>query len=375
VRPTERQLNRTTLHRQLLLSRAHVPLSDALGRVMALQAQEPASAYLALWNRIAGFDPLELDAAFAASGVVKASLMRITLHAVRADDYLPFQAAMRPSLRASRLFDRRFKESGLRIEEVDDYEPTLLASSSRPRSGPEMVEALAAPFGDRARSAWWAYRTYAAFHHAPTGGPWSFGLRPSFQAAPETLPASEHEASVERLIGRYLRSFGPATVADAAQFTLLTQGVARAALERLGDAVVRLEGPDGADLYDAAGLEVAADGTAPPRLLPMWDSILLAYADRSRVIPDDYRRLVIRRNGDVLPTLLVDGYVAGVWRPRDGAIEATAFEPLGAAAWAGLATEAERLLQLLEPRDPQVYSRFRRWWDALPAAEVRLLPG
>ncbi|MHC8562357.1 DNA glycosylase AlkZ-like family protein [Streptomyces albidoflavus] len=50
----------------------------------------------------------------------------------------------------------------------------------------------------------------------------------------------------------------------------------------------------------------------------MWDSILLAYADRARVIPPAYRPLVIRRNGDVLPTLLVDGEVAGVWRPAGG---------------------------------------------------------
>ncbi len=57
----------------------------------------------------------------------------------------------------------------------------------------------------------------------------------------------------------------------------------------------------------------------------MWDHVLLAYADRSRVIPPDYRKLVTRSNGDVLPTLLVDGYVAGVWRPVEGGIEATAF--------------------------------------------------
>jgi hypothetical protein len=40
--------------------------------------------------------------------------------------------------------------------------------------------------------------------------------------------------------------------------------------------------------------------------------VLLAYADRSRVTPPDYRKLVARSNGDVLSTLLVDGYVAGV---------------------------------------------------------------
>ena len=59
-----------------------------------------------------------------------------------------------------------------------------------------------------------------------------------------------------------------------------------------------------------------------------------------------------RSNGDVLPTLLVDGYVAGVWRPVDGGIEATAFHRLSAKAWEGLAAEARSLVALLAGRDP-----------------------
>ena len=105
----------------------------------------------------------------------------------------------------------------------------------------------------------------------------------------------------------------------------------------------------------------------------MWDSILLAYADRARVIPADYRRQVIRSNGDTLPTLLVDGYVAGVWRPVGDGIEATAFHALGEEAWAGLETEARALLAFLAARERNVYSRYGRWWAAMPAAEVRLL--
>jgi hypothetical protein len=103
--------------------------------------------------------------------------------------------------------------------------------------------------------------------------------------------------------------------------------------------------------------------------------VLLAYADRSRVIPPDYRTHVIRRNGDVLPTLLVDGYVAGVWRPVDGGIEARAFRPLPKRAWDGLAAEARDLLALLANRDPAVYRRYGRWWLELPAGEQRVLTG
>jgi hypothetical protein len=109
-------------------------------------------------------------------------------------------------------------------------------------------------------------------------------------------------------------------------------------------------------------------------LLPMWDSVLLAYADRSRVIPPAYRPLVIRRNGDVLPTLLVDGYVAGVWRPVDGRIEVTAFHRLDDETWDVLAVEAAALVTLLDERDPVVYRRYARWWRELPSEQVRLLP-
>ena len=84
---TPRQLNRATLARQLLLEREPLGVVDAVRRIVAVQAQEAASPYIALWNRVAGFDPADLDAAFAEHSVVKATLMRITLHAVAADDY------------------------------------------------------------------------------------------------------------------------------------------------------------------------------------------------------------------------------------------------------------------------------------------------
>ena len=107
----------------------------------------------------------------------------------------------------------------------------------------------------------------------------------------------------------------------------------------------------------------------------MWDSILLAYADRGRVIPPGYRALVTRMNGDVLPTVLVDGYVAGLWRALRDGIEVTAFDPLPDVVWAGLAAEARALVPLLADREPEVYRRYHHWWDKLPDGETRLLPG
>jgi hypothetical protein len=73
--------------------------------------------------------------------------------------------------------------------------------------------------------------------------------------------------------------------------------------------------------------------------------------------------------------LLIDGHVAGVWRPIDGGIQATAFRKLPAQTWQGLAAEARALVAFLAERDPFVYRRYAHWWDALPAAQQRLLPG
>jgi hypothetical protein len=373
---TARQLNRATLGRQLLLHRERLGVVDAVQRVVALQAQEAASPYLALWNRIADFDPADLDAAFADREVVKASLIRLTLHAVHAGDYPAFHNAMLSSLRASRLGDRRFTTSGLSSADADALLPHLVEFAARPRTKAEIEDLLEARVGDRKPRLWWALKTFAPLHHAPTGGPWSFGAKSSFVAAPSRRGPKSPDESVQRLVLRYLEGFGPASVPDFAQFTMLRRSVALQALRALGDKVEELEGPDGTTLFDVPGALLPPEDTpAPPRLLPMWDSILLAYSDRSRVIPPDYRPLVIRINGDVLPTLLVDGYVAGVWRPAERGIEATAFHRLSRPAWRGLAAEASALVAFLAEREPVVYRRYAHWWPTLPSAEVRLLAG
>src|SRR5262249_40610472 len=122
---TAGELNRATLGRQLLLGREPLGVADAVRRVAALQAQHPASPYLALWNRLAGFDPADLDAALANYTVVRSTLMRIAMHAVHAGDYRMFREAMEPTLRASRLGDPRFMASGLTLDDADALIPEL----------------------------------------------------------------------------------------------------------------------------------------------------------------------------------------------------------------------------------------------------------
>jgi hypothetical protein len=377
---TARELNRATLARQMLLGRETLPTGDAVRRVVALQAQEPASPYLALWNRIDGFDPADLDTAFANREVVKATLMRITLHAVHSADYRLFREAMDPTLRAARL-DARFRASGLTPAAADALIPELLAHAEQTRTSAELGAWLEQRLGGPAHpGALRGFRGYAPLLHAPTGRPWSFGSRNAYMAAPMPRPSlADDEASaaaLQTLVVRYLAGFGPASIADVAQFAMVQRARIKAAVQALAGGLERLEGPNGEALFDIpGGLRPHEETPAPPRLLGMWDSVLLAYWDRSRLIPPAYRSLVTRVNGDVLPTLLVDGYVAGVWRPDAGGIKATAFRPLSDDAWEGLAAEARSLVAFLADREPEVYRRYGPWWEKLPRGERRLLPG
>ena len=166
---TPRQLNRATLARQMLLRRESLGVADAVRRVVALQAQQPASPYLALWNRLADFDPADLDAAFTDRVVVRATLVRITLHAVHAEDWPEFHNAMVPSLRAARLGDLRFASSGLSIADADALLPHLATFLAHPRTGAEIEDWIEARFGERKKGVWWALRTFAPVHYARTG--------------------------------------------------------------------------------------------------------------------------------------------------------------------------------------------------------------
>lgn len=373
---TERGLNRATLGRQLLLAREPLGVVEGTRRIVAIQGQQAASPYIALWNRLAGFDPEALDAAFAGRELVKATLMRFTLHVVHPSDHPAMHKAMQPQLR-SRLGDARYTETGLTRELAEAVVEDALEFVAEPRSNAEVEAWLQERIETDPKRMWWALRTFMPVLHAPTGGPWAFGYRPSYMSSttPHTpLDRAASDIALQSLVRRYLEGFGPASVADIGQFGLIQRGRVKLAIEALGDKLEKLEGPDGKALYDVpGGLRPDEETPAPSRLLPMWDSTLLAYADRSRVIPPEYRKIVIRMNGDTLPTLLVDGYVAGIWRTVDDGIEATAFHKLPAKVWKELGVEARALTKFLAKRDPHPYSRYHHWWPKLPDYETRVL--
>ena len=97
---TCRALNRATLARQLLLSRATVKPVAALERLGGLQAQLARPPFVALWSRLAGFKREDLVRAVVRRDVVRATLMRGTIHLVSRGDMMAFRPALQPVLSA-----------------------------------------------------------------------------------------------------------------------------------------------------------------------------------------------------------------------------------------------------------------------------------
>jgi hypothetical protein len=203
---------------------------------------------------------------------------------------------------------------------------------------------------------------------APSDVPWSFGRRPMYVAAEAWLgqPLGDPDSGLEHLVRRYLAGFGPASIPDIQQFTKIDRTTLKTVAARMAGELVTYRDERERVLYDLPGAPIPAPDTpAPARLLAMWDSPLIAYAERTRLMDEGYRKRVVMPNGDYLPTFLVDGRVAGLWRPMrtDGKIriEFSPFDSIPRSAEKALEREGERMAAFIEPYEPNVYRRFDHW--------------
>jgi hypothetical protein len=301
---TLRELNRALLARQLLLERRALGVQPAVERLCAIQAQWPQSPYIALWTRLTDFRKEQLTRALTQHRVVKAQLFRITLHMTSARDYPYFAAVV---LRAAReatpgVPNETMEELGRRAREL------ALAQT--------VTHEDLNVFADEMRGFSWRTRMLTPLVHLPPSGTWSFYGSPQLRAMEAVLGVElpPRDDGAERLIRSYLAAFGPATQADILRFAGVRVGDVRAGLERVE--LRRFRDERGRVLLDLARAPLPdGDTPAPVRFLPKWDSSLLAYAapERTRILPDRLRSTVIRKNGDVLPTVLVDGFVSASW--------------------------------------------------------------
>lgn len=355
---TARQLNRTTLLRQSLLERSSDGAVPSVTRLAGLQAQYPNSPYIALWSRVDGFAIEDLERAMDDRTVVKATVMRGTLHLVAAADYPAFSVA------SSVMRIANWRPSADRVGvRTADLHRRLLAYCAEPRTIAEMEADLETvvpdsslvgkvPTGVR-HVAFRMADAHGWLVHVPPSGRWESFAKPRYIDASVWLPGAERPAPEDALrlaVDRYLPAYGPASVADIGKWVgqpRLPQ--VRAALETLGDRVRRFRGSDGRELVDLVDAPLATgEEPAPVRFLARWDSVLIGYERRDRILPNAIAEDVIRsKHGDFLPSFTVDGFVAGTWAVAAVAgrtvVTLRPSVPIGAAARSEVTDEAGRL--------------------------------
>ncbi|MEV0394727.1 winged helix DNA-binding domain-containing protein [Polymorphospora rubra] len=360
---SRRALNRALLARQGLLDPFDGPLVETVEAVGAVQAQQWTSPPVALWSRRRDFTADQLWAALDRGDLVTGILLRRTLHLVSADEH-PAYAVVATGSGVDGW-------QGLKVTRTagaDRLRTDLLAYADRPRTGDELHDFVEAWVGAHpgvlsdaevaAQRAyrWRVLRASPALLKVPADGRWAARTPAAYRAAPDCgdlAPDAAHDAAVRR----HLRAFGPAGVDDVAYWLGVRVPVVRAALGRIGDELARFADEEGRTLYDLAdAARPAAETDAPVRFLPAFDSALLAYAAgrRTRVLPDEHRdRVYVRANLRWLPTVLVDGFVAGVWatevKRRVATITVTPFGRLPRATRTALTGQAERLVRFVEP--------------------------
>ena len=357
-----RALNRALLARQRLLCPAPLPAGPrraeaVIGMVehlAGLQAQAPFPPYFGLWSRLAGFRPADLAELLVSRQVVRIALMRSTIHLVSARDCLAFRPLVQPVLGRSlpAIFGKQF--AGLDAGALAAAGRALV--DAEPRTFSELDGLLSPDWPGHAPTALaQGIRVLVPLVQVPPRAVWGAAGQARHTSAEAWLGRRmDPSPSPDVLITRYLAAFGPATVADVQAWSGLT---------RLGEVVDRLR-PGLRAFRDERGRELfdlpeaprpAPDTPAPVRLVAEFDNLILSHADRARVVSDGNRLRLYSRNGIFPGTVLLDGFVSGIWRlarsRRTAVLTVELFGPVSSRDRAAVGDEALRLLRFAADGD------------------------
>jgi len=299
--------------------------------------------------------------------VIRARLMRGTLHLVSARDFYAYAVATQDLQRGA--WNRLQIGNGVDPKKVAAL---AIAFARKPRPKEEVLEHVQARIGGALGGpfSWLVWRfvsAHADLVTAPPGGHWEYGGTDApYVAASHWIARGERppeEDALETLVWRCLAAFGPATLADIAQFAGQVPPRVRPTLERLAPKLRTFSDQEGRLLYDLPrAVRPGADVPAPVRFLPRYDELLISYKHRDRVIAPAHRRAVYTKNAIVEAVFTVDGFAAGTWglvRTKGEAILRVApFARLPPRERAAVEAEGRELLSFLAPDATMMGVRF-----------------
>lgn len=325
---SRRALNRALLARQFLLRRTKLSAHEAIRHLVGLQAQAPNPPYYGLWSRLHGFDPGEVSRGLTERTLVRGTAWRGTVHLLDASDYL----AMRGHVRT--MLERNLPASphGRQTADVDREALATEARrllDERPLTNRELGTRLAERWpGHHPRDLGNTAQHLLPMLQVPPRGVWGRSgqamlCTPDAWLGRPVDPAPDPSA----MVLRYLAAFGPASVADVRAWSGV--GGLREVVDALRELLLVFADENGRELFDLPDAPRPDPGTpAPPRFVAEFDNLLLAHADRTRVISDEHRKRLFPINGVIPGAVLVDGFVRGKWTvTREGGTATLVIEP------------------------------------------------
>ncbi|MFD3694570.1 winged helix DNA-binding domain-containing protein [Streptomyces sp. NPDC058646] len=355
-----RALNRATLARQLLLSRAEMSAQDAVTHLLGLQAQNVKPPYFQLHARLAGFRPAELAGLMESREVVRMVTMRSTIHTHTAHDALTLRPLVQPARDREVNYFRKGLD-GVDLERLGACARDFV--ESEPRTMGEIREALLAQWpGADPQALSVAARCRLPLVQVTPRGVWGRSGQVRLTTVERWLGRAAGQAQpVDEVVLRYLGAFGPASVKDMQVWAGLTR--LREAFERLRPGLAVFRDGNGVELFDLPDApRPDPDTPAPPRFLPEFDNLLLSHADRSRVVAPEIKGRTWTGN-QAHRTLLVDGFLAGLWKPDGAGVTVELFGTVSRARKDEIVAEGERMIAAMADRDPDPDA------DAAPGAD------
>ncbi|MFI6514719.1 winged helix DNA-binding domain-containing protein [Spirillospora sp. NPDC050679] len=347
-----RALNRALLARQMLLRRERTTVLDAVERLAGMQSQAPNPPHVGLWTRLEDFDFAEPGRLLHDRRLVRMVLMRGTIHLVGVRDALAWRPHTQPLLEAwATAAALSALPDGVGVADIAEAARPLLEEG--PLSDKELREALAERWPDAPGDMLVrAVRGGLTLVQVPPRGVWGSSGLARHTTVEQWLGRAPEPCAAEEMLTRYLAAFGPATVRDAQHWW----GVTRLGevMERLAPRLATFTDENGRVLYDLPDAPRPDPGTpAPVRYVPEFDNLTLSHADRARIVSEEHRRRIFTVNGIIRATVLVDGFVHGMWKierkRKEAALRVELFGPVSAADRRALLEEGERLLADAHP--------------------------
>jgi Winged helix DNA-binding domain len=324
-----------------------------------VQAQVMSAAYLQLWTRNHAISRADVEnALWKTRTLIKTSLMRQTLHLIPTDEFPVYIAALRQCRRAGAL--RVMARCGISREEGEALTPLIMeALASGPLGRAAIASAIRPKVTKRVRNfmelSWSHVRLPVADGLICYGG--GEGTQVVFIRVDQWLPKlkgkniSPTKAQCE-LLRKYLRAYGPATLHDFSHWAGIPMQEVRSLRPLLEAELAEVPG-DNKNCFllrdDVPVLEKCSQTETCIRLLPIFDSYLLAHREKDHLLSAQHYKRVYRNQGWISPVVLIDGAIAGVWshklQNKKLLVEIEPFGRLSRAARAGIEREAGRLAQ------------------------------